>query len=189
MSVVKLQQSYADQVLSMIEQIDRHAIIAGGAPRDWYLGEEATDLDVYFHPDPSWDTITTYHALQDFGFTFDGYRDFGEAGISYGKTEQIKAIFEPTNTPMKVQLMMMSESVQSCVLQSFALDLSLVSYKYGSIVTTTEFVNAVVTKTISRINPDYSDYDPYIVKILGKFPDYKYTYTSKPSIEVVEIPF
>lgn len=189
MSIIKMQQAIADTVLQRMLTIDPFAIIAGGAPRDWYLGREAIDLDVYFHPNPSWDTITTYRALQDFGFTFDGYRDFGEAGIAYGKMEQIKAIFEPTNTPMKVQLMMMSEPVQSCVLQSFALDLSLVSYKYGSIVTTTEFVNAVVTKTISRINPDYSDYDPYIVKILGKFPDYKYTYTSKPPIEVVEIPY
>lgn len=189
MSVVKLQQFYADSILAKISQIDKFVRVYGGAPRDWYLEREATDLDIYFHPDPSWDTITTYRALQDLGFTFDGYRDFGEAGIAYGKMEQLKAIFEPTDTPMKVQLMMMSEPVQSCVLQSFALDLSLVSYKYGKIVPTIEFVNAVVTKTISRINPNYSDYDPYIVKILGKFPNYKYTYTSKPPIEVVEIPY
>lgn len=190
MSIVKLQQTYADLVLAKVSKIDKSVIIAGGAPRDWYLGLEATDLDVYFHPNPSWDTITTYRTLQDIGFTFDGYRDFSEAGIAYGKLPQLKAIFEPTDTPMKVQLMCMSEPVQDCVLQSFAIDLSLVSYKYEKIIPTPEFLEALKTKTITRVNPDYSDFDPYIMKILGKFPNLKYNYgNSAPQEDTVEIPF
>ena len=184
MSIIKMQQSVADQVLEKISEIDKYARICGGAPRDWYLGQEANDLDVYFHPNPNWDTITTYQKLQEIGFSLDGYKDFGEDGIFYGKMKQLKAIFEPTDTSIKVQLIMISEPVQLCVLQSFALDLSLVTYKYGKVVATTEFVNAVITKTISRIHPDYSDYDPYIMKILNKFPDYKYVGAHKMPIGI-----
>lgn len=46
---IDYQKSVADIVLSKLELLDRYCIIAGGAPRDWYLGMEATDIDVYLY--------------------------------------------------------------------------------------------------------------------------------------------
>jgi tRNA nucleotidyltransferase/poly(A) polymerase len=48
-SLIVWQQSVADSLLARLEAIDPHCIIAGGAPRDWYLGRLANDLDVYLY--------------------------------------------------------------------------------------------------------------------------------------------
>lgn len=173
MSTIKLQQAYANQVLSMIEQIDRHAIIAGGAPRDWCLGQEATDLDVYFYAGGT-SAERIHKLLIDVGFELEGYKDFGEAGIGYGKSPEVKVIFEPLNTPMPVQLMMMGQKTHDSVLSSFAVNLSLTWYKHQTIRTTPEFDAGINNKTIVRVHPNYQDDDPYIEKIRAKFPNYDY---------------
>jgi tRNA nucleotidyltransferase/poly(A) polymerase len=48
-TLIAWQQSVADALLARLEAIDPHCIIAGGAPRDWYLGRQAKDLDVYLY--------------------------------------------------------------------------------------------------------------------------------------------
>lgn len=41
------QQIIANELLDCLEIIAPHSILAGGAPRDWYLGKECNDLDFY----------------------------------------------------------------------------------------------------------------------------------------------
>ena len=43
------QKAIADELLAKIELIDKNAILAGGAPRDWWAGVEANDLDFYLY--------------------------------------------------------------------------------------------------------------------------------------------
>lgn len=177
MSVVKLQQSYADQVLSMIEQIDRHAIIAGGAPRDWYLGQEAADLDVYFHPNPNWNVMTVRNQLIAAGFELPNNNDLQENLMSvsqYLANQYLKAVYNPINTAMKVQLMWMSEPTFESVLPQFTLNLSKAYYKNGKISTDAIFDLGVAEKAIIRTNAVYINNDRYIDKIKAKFPDYAY---------------
>lgn len=45
---IEEQQNIAVQVYKKLRLIDPHCILAGGAPRDWYFGEKANDLDYYF---------------------------------------------------------------------------------------------------------------------------------------------
>lgn len=46
---IKHQQKVADDVLNLLEIIDPACIVAGGAPRDWYMGDVAKDIDVFLH--------------------------------------------------------------------------------------------------------------------------------------------
>lgn len=43
------QRQLAETILQAVRNIDRHAIIAGGAPRDWYLGMRANDIDIFIN--------------------------------------------------------------------------------------------------------------------------------------------
>lgn len=182
MSVIKLQQVYADQILSMIERIDPLAIIAGGAPRDWYLGREATDLDVYFHPNPNWNVMTVRNQLVCAGFEFTDAANFleqvdiesNECRSQYLANQYLKAVYNPANTKMKVQLMWMSEPTSESVLPQFTLNLSKAYYKNGKIGTDALFDLGVSKKAIIRTNSIYIDKDRYIDKIKAKFPDYTY---------------
>lgn len=45
---IEQQKQLADKVYTALTLIDPSCVLAGGAPRDWYLGTEANDLDFYF---------------------------------------------------------------------------------------------------------------------------------------------
>ena len=47
MSIEK-QKDIANIIYDRLRLADPHCILAGGAPRDWYFGKEAKDLDFYF---------------------------------------------------------------------------------------------------------------------------------------------
>lgn len=48
-NIVAHQQQAANRLLDRLEIIDPTCIIAGGAPRNWFDGVPANDLDVYIH--------------------------------------------------------------------------------------------------------------------------------------------
>ena len=43
------QRELAETILRAVRNLDRHAIIAGGAPRDWRLGTLANDIDIFIN--------------------------------------------------------------------------------------------------------------------------------------------
>lgn len=45
---IEQQKEIAKSVYSKLKIIDPHCLLAGGAPRDWYLGKECNDLDFYY---------------------------------------------------------------------------------------------------------------------------------------------
>jgi len=45
---IENQKQVANKVYDMLTLIDPSCVLAGGAPRDWYLGQECNDLDFYF---------------------------------------------------------------------------------------------------------------------------------------------
>ena len=182
MSIIKMQQALADTVLQRLLTLDPFAIVAGGAPRDWYLGREATDLDVYFHPNPNWDVMTVRNQLIARGFEFtdavDSLQQFNEneeeRRSQYLANQYLKAVYNPINTAMKVQLMWMSEPTFESVLPQFTLNLSRAYYKNDKISTDTIFDLGIKEKAIIRTNSVYINNDRYIDKIKAKFPDYTY---------------
>jgi hypothetical protein len=181
MSIIKMQQAVADTVLQRLLTIDPFAIVAGGAPRDWYLGKEATDLDVYFHPNPNWNVMTVRNQLIARGFEFtdvgdlqESWDDAEQSKSQYLANQYLKAVYNPINTAMKVQLMWMSEPTFESVLPQFTLNLSKVYYKNGKISTDTIFDLGVAEKALIRTNSVYINNNRYIDKIKAKFPDYTY---------------
>ena len=45
---IQEQQAIAMRLYDKLKLIDPNCVLAGGAPRDWYLGAECNDLDFYF---------------------------------------------------------------------------------------------------------------------------------------------
>jgi len=173
---VEKQMKIADEVLSKIYPIDPHAIIAGGAPRDWYFGNLASDLDVFFYrPD-----LRTYDPIQNV-FSSVGFERPYPVGMDdleihgrYKRNEYVERVFETIYKGMTVQLIQMSEPTFGSVVPKFPLNICKVWYKFDGIVTTPDFDRAVKYKSIVKTDSLYADGDRYLQKILAKFPDYKY---------------
>lgn len=48
MTTIEQQKKVAQEIYKKLKIIDPYALLAGGAPRDWYFGNLANDLDFYF---------------------------------------------------------------------------------------------------------------------------------------------
>jgi len=170
---IEHQQWVADTVIDMLYPIDPYTIVAGGAPRDWYLGKPATDVDVFFHS--AVDSITQIEEmLKRVGLTLLHCSRGDCIPAWYKLNPNLIAVYDTEIEGVKVQIMQMRKSTFSSVVPEFPLSISKVWYRYGKIVPCTSFAISVQRKIIVKTSTIYDSRHPYLQKILAKFPDYKY---------------
>lgn len=171
---IEKQKKVADNVLDKLKHFDPTAIVAGGAPRDWYFGKEASDIDVFFYVRGDLPTSWISDILEEMGFvthrvnTGEGLPDI------YKKNPHLRAVFDCTVDGVDVQLLLMHKPTFVSVIPEFPLNICGAWYKYGEIRTTKGFDRAVKHKAIVKVNTLYANEDAYIQKIKSKFPDFKY---------------
>jgi hypothetical protein len=177
------QQKVADLVLKQLFTIDPFSIVAGGAPRDWYLGKPATDIDAFFYDARNLTLPKMQSVLEAVGFKVESCQQGGNLPDWYNKNPDLKTVYNLNMSGVKVQIMRMSKPTFNCVLPNFPLSICHVWYKEGKIFTEKPFIRSVQHKVIYKTSGIYNNEHRYIKKILDKFPDYKY-YNS--SLELVE---
>ena len=166
---IQEQQKVADVVLSLLETLDPKAVLAGGAPRDWYFGKEATDLDFYLNINML--PVEFEDVLSDFGVT-----ELTEKhGYFYdNRNPFLLYVLDGKFLDCKVQFMIISYTSPILhVLNCFALDICQAWYKHGKLSASKKFMECEPTKTIHIVNHLYGMGDEYVQKIQSKFPDYK----------------
>lgn len=174
MTKINLQKAIADEVLQIVECIDPTAIVAGGAPRDWYFGNSATDIDVFFHFRNDLSTVRTQEILKGLGL--DVYRKKEGDGLpeAYKKNPMLRCVYDLEYSGEQVQLLLMLEPTFKSVINHFPLNICKVWYKHSTIETTQDFLRAVKHKALVKVSPLYANGDKYVEKIKTKFPDFKY---------------
>lgn len=176
MGSIAAQQVIAKGLLYSLEVVDPSCIIAGGAPRDWYLGREASDLDVfiYLRPDLSWFYLEKQlgRALPDVKFSRDDWKR--KLPECYKNNPHIRAVLNFTFRGQSCQLVVMNKPTFKCVVPKFPLSICMVWYKGGKIRITEEFRRSVKYKSIVLCNELYSEGSKYVQKILDKFPEYEF---------------
>lgn len=102
---IEQQKQVANKILKKLKMIDPCAILAGGAPRDWYFGNEANDLDFYFVSS----AVSTGAVIAQLNEAFDvKVRQLCEAGTGehsqmYKTMAFLRAIYETEVDGVKVQ--------------------------------------------------------------------------------------
>ena len=173
-NLIDSQKIVADEVLDMMYLIDPYCIVAGGAPRDWYFGKEATDIDLFFYC-PQASTVTTMlKLLNKAGFRVTTVKDGDNIPEWYKKNPCLQAVYETEIGGVKVQLMRMSEPTWDSVIDKFPLSICKAWYKNGKIVLEKDFLRSVKFEAIYKTNTIYNNEHYYIQKVLAKFPQYKY---------------
>lgn len=174
MSKIELQKTIASEVLGIIEWIDPTAIIAGGAPRDWYFGNTATDIDVFFHFRNDLSTIRIEEILKSFGLNVCRTNDGNGLPDIYKKNPMLRCVYDLEYGGEQIQLLLMLEPTFYSVIKHFPLNICKVWYKHNTIETTQDFLRSVKHKAIVKVNSLYANGDKYVQKIKAKFPDFKY---------------
>lgn len=182
--IIEKQKLFAKEVLEKLQLIDPNATLAGGAPRDWWLGKPAKDLDFYFYS-----TFTVNRHMQRLadavGLTDICGQDFcskhsGFTGrdVSYERMPHLRSV---TNSKHDLggfgldgcQFMWIVEKFRPVkfVEDYFATPLSQAWFDGDNVYTTKRFINAHERKVINWINGCQGN-SPYADKIRSYFPDY-----------------
>ena len=170
------QKYVADIVLSKLELLDRSCIVAGGAPRDWYLGKEATDIDVYLHDSrPEY----IYHnqrirLLNVLGFEIDSKHEDWTVPELYKSNHYVSHLYNVTYLGEKVQIIFVSQPTFVAVIDTFPISISKAWYKRGEFQTTDDFDLSIKHKILYKTVDSYEEDNKYLLKIREKFNDYSY---------------
>ena len=167
------QQAIADEVLKRLAVFDPYAIVAGGAPRDWYLGMKANDIDVFINFNSIYTQTTLRGILRSLGFDAKPL-EFNAKAKDYKLNPHLKWVFDVKGFEYPVQLIFVNNNTFKTI-DTFPLDICKIWYKTErGIVPTKAFKEAVETRTITKCNPIYADEQHYIKKIRERFRDYRY---------------
>ncbi len=169
-TIIEKQMRIADGVLEALSVIDPYVLLAGGAPRDWYLGREANDLDIYMYIRPcnvgetremltkALGGIQTEVAC-NYSFFLSKKEEWSN---NYKKMKNLKRMFNFKVDGMKIQIMQMNspEDVFS-VVNDISCSICQISYKNKELKPHDNFIMTMLTSEM-YCNQDYdwSDYHP-----------------------------
>lgn len=169
MSITK-QKEIAKELLHKLEAIDPFCILAGGAPRNWFLGLEANDLDFYIHLDET--LAATELRFKRAGLAAKHVDFKSSKWETYGTMEHLFRIFEVEYDGMKVQIMCMRESTFTSVVPCFGVSICMFWWKGYNVVPTDMALTSLLTKTL-YIKSNYSAKELHVVKMKQYFNDFK----------------
>ena len=174
---ISQQQFVADFLLHKLEAIDPFCILAGGAPRDWYFGREATDLDIYLHIPLNQNLQVFQKRLNAIGIRDAVMSDVFNEDSPYKRNPLVRWVLSFVYDGVIIQLIVMTESTFTSVVQYFPLSICKVYWKNGVIRDAdkwSQFGVTVAHKALVKTGEAYSAGGWYIDKIKAKFPDFQY---------------
>lgn len=170
---IDLQKSVAQQVMDNLSIVDPFCILAGGAPRDWYFGREATDLDFFIHLGRVGrkDTVT-----KQLGKLFDVecVKSGEKMPENYKLNPYLRHVFQIGGYDVPVQIMVMSEPIFISVVDLFPLSICKAWWKDGVLQTHGDFQTGLRHNAIFKTATEYGEDHKYIQKICDKYPDMRY---------------
>lgn len=170
---IKHQQEVANKILNTLECADPYAILAGGAPRDWYFNQVANDLDFYVHLPPA---TCAFESLRWERLGLSLTRFEGRTGLpdEYSCMEHLSRIYEGVEEGVKFQIMVMREATFKSVVPKFGASVCMAWWKGKEIRVEHEFELSHIFKCIFK-KDDYTAKEKHISKMKNRYPDYHIT--------------
>ncbi len=169
--IIQEQWRLSDAIQASLEVIDPTCILAGGAPRDWYLGSVANDLDFYFHPGPGRCEGQVKMQLERlFNEEVVAMPWSDELAALYAGEPLLRRVFEMDFDGQKVQFMWWGETTFRSVIDSFGCSICKVWRKHG--ITHREMpFNTTMEQKIIKCTARYNG-SPHQIKMAERFPDF-----------------
>lgn len=182
MNIIESQMKVADEVINKLRAVDPFCIVAGGAPRDWYFGNCANDIDVYIWQQHS-TQCSKIRQLKYAGFDcspvgYEGNREL------YEKNSMIEGVFSVSSHEFPVQIISLNKATYG-VVDTFPFSICQAWYTpEQGIQLEKNFRITEKTGYIFRTNPVYADGDKYIQKITERFKDkFKFARTKEEAMQ------
>ena len=185
---IEQQKRIAKEVLDKVKVLDDRAIIAGGAPRDWYFNNLANDIDIfYYHEDGDWglDNIRRQVGLLKvllgvenidvIGFNSALGKDKAEPKDdfnNYLKNPDIVNVFECVIEGVKFQFIQLKK--RNVNVNKFAYNMCQAWSNGEWIKTTHAFDLGVKKELLIETDVLYANTNKFKQKMISKFPTYDY---------------
>jgi len=168
------QKQIADYVLGQMEMADPYCIVAGGAPRDWYFGKLANDLDLYYYTSAS----TMGASRKQIEKLIPGCNPQALCEVAqsddnlYSTMPFLKRIWNAEVKGMKVQFIQLDQDKkQFQVVDQMDVSICQIYYKDGEIRRSNNFKLGEKLKTMWTLNEcKWTDKHPS--KMQKRFPEY-----------------
>lgn len=175
-----------EEVLERIKKIDPNAIIAGGAPRDWWMGNECSDIDIYLKaPELSSDALRQA-AISLLGF--NRVRSMSAVDEDYEGITDLLAVFEFDYEGKTFNIMFMDEYCSFPYTGHFSCSICEIYYDGSQFHPSPKFMKTLLDKVIILAD-DVDENTKHIRKIAGKFPGYTFAkfVSVAPSFTTVKV--
>ena len=173
------QINIADYLLENLSKADPCAIVAGGAPRDWKLGQPARDLDIYIYLGGGRLTASQEQSWLERLLGVKLSRIEQRCTETYKLNPHIHRVWKGNYEGLDFDIIVCNHDTRSInIVNTFPIGLCQAWYKGGSIRTTKKFRIDAKFKLLTKYGELYADSSKYITKIRSKFPDN--TYVSSP---------
>lgn len=178
---VEQQKSIAKDIMDGIKIIDPYALLAGGAPRDWYFGNPCNDLDIYYYSNG--DTVNACKGQLEALFPHLIFINRSERFERNSREDQLevynsmkflKRVFETNVSGLKVQFIQLEDNKKQFDVVG-AMDVSICQCWYNhykdQVVLSNNFKMTLATNIMFLPNENsWSDKHP--AKMHERFPKY-----------------
>ena len=173
------QKILADNILSGLKLMSPYAILAGGAPRDWYFNQEANDLDFYLYTHAGTIYSTKKQIAGCLGINQDRITLKAEPQNDLYKTMRcLRRVFDVSGYDMPVQIMQLnSEKDEFKVVDLMSTSICRIYYHEGKLVPKDDFI-LTGKSGVMFIDEGYNWSDPHPRKMVERF-KHKYTTGTK----------
>lgn len=189
---IEQEKSIADAILERLEIIDPTCILAGGAPRDWWMGTTANDLDFYIHCNRTSGDLE--NSLKCLGLPVTAIRqqaynvrDQQRLDNLYNTMPDLRAVYQTEYRGKKVQIMAMNRPTFQGVVDQFAVSISKVWYKRGRIYPEQAAQHSLDTNQII-VAKGYGPNCNYVRKMKERFPTFSFLYVLDGGLRAHEQP-
>lgn len=169
---VENQKQVASELLSKLKMVDPFAMIAGGAPRDWYFNTVAKDLDVYLRL-PNHNTIGLLTSLAEMVGIKDFYPIDKIKESTYAELPNLKWVFEGRYNGVQVNLMVMEKGVREEIIKDFDVAICRAWFDGIDCHYNEEFEFCVKTR-VCLVHENYTGKEAHLRKMAKRFPQFMF---------------
>ena len=187
--LIAAQMATADKVLKQLNTDEFEAVCVGGAPRDWWMGKPANDIDICVVRKPvkfdpgnmvaipwleAYDAVGEYATTCGFEVSFSAPEDRVPKG--YESNPNLDGVYDLTVDGHKVQLLVVSTSVAAYV-ANFPYSVCKITYAERCLRPSKEFELSVDMQVVVATGDLYVNgkcSGGYAERITAYFPHYKF---------------
>lgn len=181
--IIYEEKNLASEVLKKFKVIDPAAVIAGGAPRDWYMDNKCNDIDIYLRAPMH---KTDYHRkliFSQFGFDAEAINPKDE---NYKSINGLQAVYEFEYKGKIFNIMFMSDEIAPPFTQHFSCSICEIAYDGYSYIPSQRFKDSILRGEIVLAD-GYEGTEKHIQKMMQRFPMYRFLKPVTPEVSFIPV--